>query len=246
MSDKAQATRKADDGDAATTSGAELTPSDAYEHVATHCLQLFLEAKATRNRVRTLSTPKLLALENQEAKAVIGKSTGYRVTTTINQVTTESIQFLESGVILKVTPSVDQQGRIQLKVHPEVSSTTLIAGIPEKKSTEVTTELLCEDGESVFIGGLMKNISSSDKIGIPVLGNIPGIGRLFSTTTGNVNNTETIVIITPRIVPNPGRSDEISQKMVEQANHNLGLILEQERKLRSLDVIDKLDTSDPR
>ena len=79
-----------------------------------------------------------------------------------------------------------------------------------------------------------------------MLGNIPGIGRLFSTTTGNVNNTETIVIITPRIVPNPGKSDEISQKMVEQANHNLGLILEQERKLRSLDVIDKLDTSDPR
>jgi type II secretory pathway component GspD/PulD (secretin) len=208
-------------------------------------LQLFLEAKSTRNRIRTLSTPKLLALENQEAKAVIGKSTGYKVTTTINQVTTESIQFLESGVILKVTPSVDQQGRVRLKVHPEVSSTTLIAGIPEKKSTEVTTELLCEDGQSVFIGGLLKNISSRDKVGIPILGDIPGIGRLFSTSTGSVNNTETVVIITPRIVQNAGQTNELAAQLLKEVDHNRSLIEQQERQLRSLSVLDKLDTQDP-
>ncbi len=208
-------------------------------------IELFLEARTTRNRVRTLATPKLLAMENQEAKAVIGKSTGYKVTTTINQVTTESIQFLESGVILKVTPSVDEQGRVHLHIHPEVSSTTLIAGIPEKKSTEVTTELMCEDGQSVFIGGLIKNTSSNDKVGIPILGNIPGIGRLFSTSTANANNTETVVIIRPRIVRNPGRTDEVSGQAIEQINHNLALIQEQEGKLRSLNVIDKVNSSDP-
>jgi type II secretory pathway component GspD/PulD (secretin) len=208
-------------------------------------IQLFLEARSTRNRVRTLSTPKLLAMENQEAKAVIGKSTGYRVTTTINQVTTESIQFLESGVILKVTPSVDEQGRVHLRVHPEVSSTTLIAGIPEKKSTEVTTELMCEDGQSVFIGGLMKNTSSSDRTAVPILGNLPGIGRLFSSNAANTNKTETVVIITPRIVRNPGSTDPVSGQTLGQIDHNLALIQEQERKLRSLSLIDKLDTSDP-
>jgi type II secretory pathway component GspD/PulD (secretin) len=223
-----------------------LGPADAglFYSVTNRNLQLFLEAKSTRNRVRTLSTPKLLAMENQEAKAVIGKSTGYRVTTTINQVTTESIQFLESGVILKVTPSVDQQGRLRLKVHPEVSSTTLIAGIPEKKSTEVTTELLCEDGQSVFIGGLMKNISSKDKTGVPILGNIPGVGRLFSTTAENVNNTETVVIITPRIVRNPGSADAASGQASTQVDHNLGLIQDHERQLRSRSLADKLNTSD--
>jgi type II secretory pathway component GspD/PulD (secretin) len=207
-------------------------------------LQLFLEAKSTRNRVRTLSTPKLLAMENQEAKAVIGKSTGYKVTTTINQVTTESVQFLESGVILKVTPSVDQQGRIRLRVHPEVSSTILIAGIPEKKSTEVTTELLCEDGQSVFIGGLLRNISSRDKVGIPILGDIPGIGRLFATGTGSVNNTETVVIITPRIVQNVGHTDELAARTLTEVDRNLALIKDHERQLRSLNVIKKLDTEE--
>ena len=188
-------------------------------------LELFLEAKSTRNRVRTLSTPKLLALENQEAKAVIGKSTGYKVTTTINQVTTESIQFLESGVILRVTPSVDQQGRVLLKVHPEVSSTTLNSGVPDKKSTEVTTELLCEDGQSVFIGGLMKKISGTEQTGVPVLGDIPFFGRLFSTTAETVNNTETVVIITPRIIQDPRAANAFTEeklRQIEQASRSMG------------------------
>jgi type II secretory pathway component GspD/PulD (secretin) len=221
-------------------------PSDPgfFFSLANRNLELFLEARSTRNRVRTLSTPKLLAMENQEAKAVIGKSTGYKVTTTINQVTTESIQFLESGVILKVTPSVDEQGRVHLRVHPEVSSTTLIAGIPEKKSTEVTTELMCEDGQSVFIGGLMKNTSSSDRTAVPILGNLPGIGRLFSSNSVNTNNTETVVIITPRIVRRPGANDPVSGQTVGQIDHNLELIQEEERKLRSLSLVDKLDYSD--
>ena len=223
-------------------------PSDPgfFFSLANRNLELFLEARSTRNRVRTLSTPKLLAMENQEAKAVIGKSTGYRVTTTINQVTTESIQFLESGVILRVTPSVDEQGRVHLRVHPEVSSTTLIAGIPEKKSTEVTTELMCEDGQSVFIGGLMKNTSSSDRTAVPILGNLPGIGRLFSSSAVNTNNTETVVIITPRIIRRPGANDPVSGQTVEQIDHNLQLMQEEERKLRSLSLVDQLDYSEPR
>jgi type II secretory pathway component GspD/PulD (secretin) len=211
--------------------------------LANRNLQLFLEAKSTRNRVRTLSTPKLLAIENQEAKAVIGKSTGYRVTTTINQVTTESIQFLESGVILKVIPSVDEQGRVHLQVHPEVSSTTLIAGIPEKKSTEVTTELLCEDGQSVFIGGLMKSASNSDRTGVPILGNLPGLGRLFSRSTANVNSTETVVIITPRIVKDTAHMEDVGVPGSAQIDRNLDLIRDDGRKLKSLSLADKLDTS---
>jgi type II secretory pathway component GspD/PulD (secretin) len=194
-------------------------------------LDVFLEAKANKSRVRTLSSPKLLALENQEAKAVIGNSTGYKVTTTINQVTTESIQFLESGVILKVTPSVDQQGRVLLKVHPEVSSTTLNGGIPDKKSTEVTTEFLCEDGQAVFIGGLLKKESTDGKTGVPVLTDVPFLGRLFSTTTESAKQTETVVIITPRIVENPRMAATLSEKGADQIDTAARLILDRQLKL---------------
>jgi type II secretory pathway component GspD/PulD (secretin) len=184
-------------------------------------LELFLNALATKGRVRTLATPKLLALENQEAKAVIGDSTGYKVTTTINLVTTESVQFLESGVILKVTPSVDQRGRVLMKVHPEVSSASLASGVPSKKSTEVTTELLCEDGQSIFIGGLIKRGSFLERQGVPVLKDIPVIGSLFSSNSETVTASETIVIITPYLIREPKDADRLSEEKVRQVEQSM-------------------------
>lgn len=177
-------------------------------------VEVYLSALSSKGRVNTLSTPKLLALENQEASTVIGERVGYKVTTTINQVTTESIQFLETGVILKVTPSVDQQGRVMLRIHPEVSSASIAAGVPSKKSTEVTTQFLCEDGQSIFIGGLIKNTSGSRRAGVPLLGDLPVVGRLFSNTEDTGNTTETVVVITPRIIRQAG--DTISGQQLQQ------------------------------
>lgn len=169
-------------------------------------LNVYLSALSSAGRVKTLSTPKLLALENQEAQAVIGERIGYKVTTTVNQVTTESVQFLDTGVILKVTPSVDQRGRILMSIHPEISSATMSSGVPSKKSTEVTTQLLCEDGQAVFIGGLIKRVSSQRRSGVPLLKDLPGVGGLFSSTEELHASTETVVVITPRIVRTGGES----------------------------------------
>jgi type II secretory pathway component GspD/PulD (secretin) len=194
-------------------------------------LELFLSALATKGRVRTLATPKLLALENQEAKAVIGDSTGYKVTTTINLVTTESVQFLESGVILKVIPSVDQRGRVMLKVHPEVSSATLSLGIPSKKSTEVTTELICEDGQSIFIGGLIKSGSTQQRDAVPLLGNIPVLGHLFSSTTQTVSASETVVIITPHVIKEAQDADGLSEAALKSVGETDAAILKLEEDM---------------
>ena len=139
-----------------------------------------LDALEIRGRLRTLSTPKLLALENEEAAVIIGDRRGYRVTTTINQVTTESIEFLESGVILRVTPSVDAQGQIMLEVHPEVSTGTVDTnGIPSQTTTEVTTRLLVPNGQTIFLGGLIRHTSTQDQQRVPVLGRIPGLRKIF-------------------------------------------------------------------
>jgi len=164
-------------------------------------VEVFLDALETSGRLRTLSTPKLLALEDEEAETIIGDRLGYRVTTTINQVTTESIEFLESGVILKVKPSVDQQGRIMLDIHPEVSRGTVSDdGIPSQTTTEVTTQMLVQDGQTVFIGGLMRRAVDKTNEGVPLLGSVPGIGWLFSNHAERVTNVETIVLITPFII----------------------------------------------
>ncbi len=194
-------------------------------------LELFFDALATAGRVRTLSTPKLLALENQESKVIIGDSTGYKVTTTINLVTTESVQFLESGVILRVIPSVDQRGRIMLKIQPEVSSASLQGGIPSKKSIQVTTELICENGQSVFIGGLIRARGTTARDGVPVLKDVPFLGRLFASNNDAVSTAETVVIITPYIVSQPSDLARESDDRVRQADDAAARILEQQRRL---------------
>lgn len=160
-----------------------------------------LTALEDDGRIRTLSTPKLLALENREASVIVGDRRGFQVTTTINQVTTESIEFLESGVILRVTPQVDQAGRIMLDIHPEVSTGTVDAnGIPSQTTTEVSTRLLVDSGETVFVGGLIKQNVTQSRSGVPGLSRVPGVGLLFSSRENTSVNTETIVLIKPVIV----------------------------------------------
>jgi type II secretory pathway component GspD/PulD (secretin) len=179
----------------------ERTSPGLVFNLVNNNVDIFLNALNNKGRVRTLATPKLLTLENQEATTNIGDKLGYRVTTTINNVTSETIQFLETGVILRVTPSVDADGRIALRVRPEVSSGTLLGGIPSKKTTEVNTQLVAENGQSILIGGLIKSSAGQRRIGIPLLGDVPGLGKLFSNNEHTGSSTETVVVITPRIVP---------------------------------------------
>jgi len=172
-----------------------------FFEVANDDITAMLSALERDGRVRTLSTPKLLALEYEEASVIVGDRRGFKVTTTINQVTTESIEFLESGVILRVTPHVDREGRVMMDIHPEVSTGVVdVNGIPSQTTTEVTTRLLVTSGQTVFIGGLIKQTVNESRSGVPVLGRVPGVGLLFSSRELTSVNTETVVVITPHIV----------------------------------------------
>ncbi|MCP4299261.1 MAG: type II secretion system protein GspD [Gammaproteobacteria bacterium] len=161
-----------------------------------------LDALTSQGRVRTLSSPKLLAIEDQESSVIIGDRRGYSVTTTINQVTTQSVEFLESGVILRVTPSVDAAGKVSMDIHPEVSTGVIdpLTGIPSQSTTEVTTRMIVPDGQTIFVGGLIKHRIEESKRGVPIISAVPGIGRLFSSRENLKTNTETIVLITPTIL----------------------------------------------
>ena len=197
-----------------------------------------LDALRTRDRLRTLSTPKLLALEGQEAETIIGDRLGYNVTTTIDNVTTTSTEFLESGVILRVKPSVDEQNRIFLDIHPEVSTGSVSDdGIPNQTTTEVTTTMLVESGQTVFIGGLIKRTSEQTREGVPVLGDIPVLGMLFSNRAQSSVNTELIVLITPYIVDDDlVRLDAGKRARVEEVAE---ILEEQPRDIsRTLDKLD--------
>lgn len=180
--------------------GAASGPPGLFFNYFNKNLEVQLNLLSKKGKVRALSTPKLLALEHQKAQVIIGDRTGYKVTTTINQVTTESVEFLESGVILNVTPYIDRFGRIMMDIHPEVSKATLTDGIPSLNTSEVNTRLVVEDGQTVFIGGLMKNDLSTSHQGVPILEDIPILSYLFAKKDDSSVNTETIVLIKPQII----------------------------------------------
>lgn len=164
-------------------------------------IDVVLNALKERGRLRTLSTPKLLAMEGHEAETVVGTRLGFKVTTTVNQVTSETIEFLETGIILKVTPSVDRSGRILLDIHPEVSAGTVSDdGIPSKSTTQVSTRMLIPNGKTVFMGGLIRRSSNNSREGVPVLGDLPVLGPLFANDSSSVTTTEIVVLLTPVIV----------------------------------------------
>lgn len=202
-----------------------------------------LSALDENGRVRTLSTPKLLALENEEASVIIGDRRGFTVTTTINQVTTETVEFLESGVILRVTPSVDAKGRVMMDIHPEVSTGSIDpnTGIPSQTTTEVTTQMIVGDGDTIFIGGLMKHTLDESSQGVPVLGKVPVIRRLFSNQKRTNLRTETVVLITPKIVDQNyqpqtveplrriDRLDQLQQQEVEEIRLELDRVFERKQ-----------------
>ncbi|MBL3618565.1 MAG: hypothetical protein JMN26_12635 [gamma proteobacterium endosymbiont of Lamellibrachia anaximandri] len=204
------------------------TPGLLFQFVGPN-LELALDALKERRRLRTLSTPKLLTMEGNTAETVVGTRLGYRVTTTINLVTSESIEFLETGIILKVTPSVDQQGRILLDIHPEVSDGSVSDdGIPSKTTTQLSTRMLVPDGQTVFLGGLIKRNTNETREGVPILGDLPIVGSAFSNRAKSLTSTEVVVLITPQIVD--FRQDEWVDETIERTSRHEEMLNKDERR----------------
>ena len=203
--------------------GLSSPASGLFINEVTDTLEETLTALYSKDDVRTLSSPNLVAIENTEASVIIGDRQGYKVTTTINQVTTESIEFLESGVILNVLPRIDAVGNVMMQIHPEVSTGAISAdGIPSQKTTEVTTEILTRDGQTVFIGGLIKNNITEGDQSVPILGGIPILGWLFSSESYASNNTETVVLITPYVIG--GRAHQLMLDKSARVEHQERLL----------------------
>jgi type II secretory pathway component GspD/PulD (secretin) len=181
--------------------GNSTSPGLFFNYVTPN-VQVFLDSLHSSGRTRTLSTPKLLAMEDQQAETIIGNRLGYNVTTTVDNVTKTSVEFLESGVIMKVKPSVDGQGRILLEIHPEVSKGNVQNGLPTLSTTEVTTTMLVKSGQTVFIGGLITRNQNKSRDGVPLLEDIPGVGKLFANKNLHSENSEIVVLVTPYLIDN--------------------------------------------
>jgi type IV pilus secretin PilQ/predicted competence protein len=165
-----------------------------------HQFTAALDALRTKTKINTLSTPKILAIHSKPAKVQVGGQQGYTVTTVNQGISTESIEFIDTGTILEITPYIDHENNMLLEVRPSLNSAVIEEGIPVVRSTNVTTWMVAKNGETVFIGGLIQDIDIDIRSGIPCLGDIPGLSWLFGRSSKGTDKTELIVLITPQIL----------------------------------------------
>jgi len=166
---------------------------------SSHQFTAALDALQTKTRVETLSTPKILAIHGKEASVQVGGQQGYRVTTVSEGVATETIKFIATGTILKITPYIGDEGNVLLNVMPNIQSAEIKEGIPLVTTTTVSTWLLAKNGETAFIGGLIRDTKTRSRQMIPCLGSIPVLGTLFGRTLQGTGKSELVVLITPYI-----------------------------------------------
>jgi hypothetical protein len=153
--------------------------------------------------VKTLATPKIHSVSGQTSHIQIGEKLGYRVTTTTQTSSLESVQMLEVGVVLRVTPRVTRDGRVLMRILPKVSTGSVdqTSGLPSEKTTEVETDILLCSGQGMVLGGLIQEVDSNVQTKIPFLGDIPYAGVLFQRRTVVKSRREIIVTLQPHVLP---------------------------------------------
>ncbi|GEM_PF-778197 len=166
-------------------------------------LAAVLEALQSQTDTKTLASPRLLVVNGQEAKIQIGDKLGYFVTTTTQTSTLQEVKFLETGVVLRVTPIMGADGRIMMTVSPEISSGRVVpeTGLPEETTTEVQTTIILEDGQAMVVGGLITEADEESQTKIPIVGDLWGVGRFLQKRTVRRNRSEIIIALVPRVMP---------------------------------------------
>jgi type IV pilus assembly protein PilQ len=165
-------------------------------------LTTILNLLETTADARTLSAPRLLVSHGQQARIQVGRSLSYRVVTVTEVAQIEDVRFFDTGVVLRVTPYIDDQGRILMRVHPEVSQGQISeqTQLPEKTTTEAETTVVLRDGEGIIIGGLIEESSADNRAKVRGLGDLRFIGKLFRRDDIRRERREIIVGLLPHVI----------------------------------------------
>lgn len=172
-----------------------------------------LDLLRTIGKTKILSSPSIMALNNQEAKILVGTKEAYVTSSTSQsgsgtQVTAQSVNFVDVGIKLYVTPTINKDGFVTMKIKPEVSSSKLtdltsegkITQVPIVTTSEAETAITLKDAATIVIAGLKKDKKDNEVKKIPILGDIPLLGIAFRSVSSSLTKTELVIFLTPHIV----------------------------------------------
>lgn len=175
----------------------------------TNSLNFVLEALSAVGETQILSNPHIAVEEGKEATINVVKKQPYSetTTTTTDAATTESTEFtfVDVGVKLNVTPTINKDGFINMLIKPESSAIVDTFGsgsqqVPVVETANAESTVLVKDGTTVIIAGMIKDTREKSTNKVPLIGDVPVVGKLFSNISDRIERNETIVFLTPRII----------------------------------------------
>ncbi|MFT5438334.1 MAG: general secretion pathway protein D [Alphaproteobacteria bacterium] len=170
-----------------------------------------LDALDSITDIRVISSPQVLVLDNKTAELRVGDQVPIATQSSVSNVdpnapTVNTVQLLDTGVVLRVTPRLNASGVINLEIDQQVNTAkvTTSSGIdsPTIAQRRLTSTVVVNSGETVALGGLINDEQNDSVSGIPLLASIPFLGKLFSSTTETSRRTELLILITPRVISN--------------------------------------------
>jgi general secretion pathway protein D len=195
-------------------------------------IKLALQSLASQGKAKILASPHILVSDNREARIQVGQQIpiatstttqpiSTTTTTTATVASTSTIQYKDIGIILKVKPQINDSGLVSLEVTQEVSSQGADVNIAGQafasiNKTEATTDLVAQDGETIIIGGLIREDNTRSRDGIPFLSRIPVLGYLFGSTVDHTTRAELIILLTPRVVRNMQEAGSLTSDYIEK------------------------------
>jgi len=185
-------------------------------------IRILLEALDSVTDVNVISSPQLMVQDNRSAELLVGDQVPVATQSSISTDSSDSrivnsIQYLDTGVVLRVTPRVNASGLVTLEVEQEVSDVvpTTSSGIdsPTIQQRRIKSSVSVQSGGSVALGGLIRSSRSKENTGVPLLSSLPAVGALFGVKENSVEKTELLVLITPRVVRNQEEARAITREL---------------------------------
>jgi len=170
--------------------------------------------------IHILSTPQIMTTDNEEAQIVVAKNIPFltRKETTSADIDYSNYEFKDVGTTLKITPQINRERFVRLKLYQEVSQVVEPSeiGLPTTLTRQAETTVLIKDGNTVVIGGLIDETLSQGTYRVPCLGNIPVFGWLFKSTGRSGDRTNLFVFLTPHIIENSLEAQQVYEEKKEQ------------------------------
>ena len=212
--------------------------------------EALLSSLQSNGKARVLSSPSLVVLNNKEASINVGTQLPV-VSSFVSGVTTTDpntsvqpgvgqsyVQFRNTGITLKVTPRVNPGGLVFMEVSQEDSQPiagTLIGGNVALSQRQVSTEIAVQSGQTVLLGGLIRETESVTKGGVPGLSKIPVIGALFGGQSKQAEREELLLVITPTVISNAATAQEITDDYRSRFQGLKPLLRDADAETRPLD-----------